>query len=450
MGKTIKLKKGHNINLVGEASHSLGNAKVSKTYAIKPLDFKGLTPKLQVEVGSEVKAGTPLYFFKEMPDVKITSPVSGAVSEINRGAKRVLLEIKVLANDATSYVNFAMGNPTEMTADDIKKNLLESGAWTSIKQRPFGKVANPSDTPKNIFISGFDSAPLAPDYNFILEGREEHFEWGINALTKLTEGKVYLSLNGSKAAGVLNNTKNVEIVNFVGPHPAGNVGVQIHHIAPINKGEAVWTVNPEDVANIGKLFKEGIYDQERTVALTGSEVNEDARKYYKVKAGAEISALTTDTISEGNNRIISGNVLTGSKLDATGYIGFYDRQITVIPEGDEPEFIGWLVPSYSRPSISKTFLSYLTPNKKFKVNTNMHGEERAFVVTGEYEKVLPMDIYPLYLFKAILANDLEAMEELGILEIDEEDVALCEFVCTSKMELQKLVREGLDTIQKEG
>lgn len=450
MGKTIKLKKGHDIKLVGEASPATGDVKASKTYAIKPLDFKGLTPKLQVEVGSEVKAGTPLYFFKEMPDVFVTAPVSGEVIEVNRGAKRVILEIKILADNATSHVNFAMGNPNEMTAEAVKKNLLDSGAWTSIKQRPFGKVANPADSPKNIFISGFDSAPLAPDYNFIIKDRAEHFQLGIDALAKLTEGKVYLSLDGSEAGGVLNNTKNVEIVNFVGPHPAGNVGVQIHHIAPLNKGEVVWAVNPEDIANIGKLFKEGTYNQERTVALTGSEVNESSRKYYKVTAGVEIASITGGNINEGNNRIISGNVLTGTKIAAESYLGFYDRQVTVIPEGDEPEFLGWLIPTYSRPSISKTFLSYLTPNKKFKVNTGMHGEERALVVTGEYEKVLPMDIHPQYLFKAIMANDLEAMEELGILEIDEEDVALCEFVCTSKMDLQKLVREGLDTIQKEG
>lgn len=449
MGKTIKLKKGHDIKLVGEVSPTIGGTKTSKTYAIKPLDFKGLTPKLQVEVGSEVKAGTPLYFFKEMQDVMVTSPVSGEVVEINRGAKRVILEIKILADSSVTYENFASGNPSEMTADAIKKNLLESGAWTSLKQRPFGKVANHEDTPKNIFISCFDSAPLAPDYNFILKGREDHFQAGIDALAKLTDGKIYLGLKAGEQ-GLFNSVKGVETVSFSGPHPAGNVGVQIHHIAPINKGEVVWTANPEDVANIGKLFKEGTYSQERTVALTGSEVNEDARKYYKVNTGIEISALTENNTSDNNNRIISGNVLTGTKLEKDGYLSFYDRHVTVIPEGDDPEFLGWLIPTYSRPSISKTFLAYLKPNKKYKVNTNMHGEERALVVTGEYEKVLPMDIYPQYLFKAIIANDLEAMEELGILEVDEEDVALCEFVCSSKMDLQKILRQGLDTLQKEG
>lgn len=449
MGKTIKLKKGYNINIVGEASPVVGSADAPKTYAIKPSDFKGLTPKLKVEVGSEVKAGTPLFFIKEMPDVMVTSPVSGEVIEINRGAKRVILDIKILADSKMAFEQFTSGNPDSMDAATVKQTLLNSGAWATIKQRPFGKIANPEDAPKNIFISGFDSAPLAPDYGFILKDRMEHFQWGINALKKLTAGKVYLSL----PTGVntpLSSTNNVEVVNISGPHPAGNVGVQIHHIAPLAKGDVVWAVNPEDIANIGKLFKDGVYDAIHTVALCGSEVNEGARKYYALKNGACIDTLVNNNLSAGNNRIISGNVLTGSKIDKEGYLGFYDRQITVIPEGEDPEFLGWLIPTYSRPSISKTFISYLMPNKKYKVNTSMHGEERALVVTGEYEKVLPMDIYPQHLFKAILANDIEAMESLGLLEIDEEDIALCEFVCTSKMPLQQIVREGLDLIEKEG
>lgn len=449
MGKTIKLKKGYNINLVGEASPVVGSAEAPKTYAIKPADFKGLTPKLKVEIGSEVKAGTPLFFIKEMPDVMVTSPVSGEVIEINRGAKRVILDIKVLADSKMAFEQFTSGNPDSMDAASIKQTLLNSGAWTTIKQRPFGKIANPEDAPKNIFISGFDSAPLAPDYGFILKDRMEHFQWGINALKKLTAGKVYLSLP-TGVSTPLASTNNVEVVNFGGPHPAGNVGVQIHHIAPLGKGDIVWAVNPEDVANIGKLFKDGTYDAIHTVALCGSEVNEGARKYYTLKNGACVDTLLNNNLSAGNNRVISGNVLTGTKIDKNGYLGFYDRQITVIPEGEDPEFLGWLIPTYARPSISKTFLSFLTPNKKYKVNTNMHGEERALVVTGEYEKVLPMDIYPQHLFKAILANDIEAMESLGLLEIDEEDIALCEFVCTSKMPLQQIVREGLDLIEKEG
>ncbi|KAB2915665.1 MAG: Na(+)-translocating NADH-quinone reductase subunit A [Bacteroidetes bacterium] len=452
MSKTIKLKKGYDIKLVGDVSANTGSFDTPKTYSVKPTDFVGLSPKLKVEIGAEVKAGTPLFFIKEMPEIMITSPVSGEVIEINRGAKRAILEIKILADSKMAYEQFAMGNPGHMDAAIVKQTLLNSGAWATIKQRPFTKIANPAETPKSIFISGFDSSPLAPDYNYILNGRDEDFQWGINALIMLTSGKkIYLNLkDGVKACSAFANAKGVEINSFSGPHPAGNVGVQIHHISPISKGDIVWTVNPEDVANIGKLFKEGKYEADRTVALTGSEANESARKYYKVKAGACVETLLNNNLSAGKNRIISGNVLTGTKIAANGYLGFYDHQITVIPEGENPEFLGWLIPTYSRPSISKTFLSYLTPNKKFKVNTNMHGEERALVVTGEYEKVLPMDILPQYLLKAILANDLEAMEALGLLELDEEDMALCEFVCTSKMPIQKLIREGLAVLEKEG
>lgn len=449
MGKTIQLKKGYNIKLVGEATASLGKTEDAKTYAIKPADFKGLTPKLNVEVGKEVKAGSPLFSFKEMPKVMVTAPVSGEVIEINRGEKRVILEIKILADTKTSFEQFGSGNPDSLSVEAIKDTLLNSGAWTTIKQRPFGKIANPDVEPRDIFISGFDTSPLAPDYGFILKDRTEHFQWGVNALAKLTKGKVYLSLPGG-VTSPLSSTKNAEIVTVNGPHPAGNVGVQIHNIAPIAKGQIVWGVNPEDVANIGRLFKEGNYQSTHTVALTGSEVNEGARKYYTLTTGACLDTLINGNISQGNNRIISGNVLTGTKTPANGYLGYYDRQVTVIPEGEDPEFLGWLLPTYARPSISKTFLSYLSPNKKYAVNTNMHGEERSFVVTGEYEKVLPMDIYPQFLFKAILANDLEAMEALGILEIEEEDIALCEFVCTSKQSLQQLVRNGLNTIEKEG
>ncbi|MDL5046992.1 hypothetical protein QQ054_13270 [Oscillatoria amoena NRMC-F 0135] len=255
-----------------------------------------------------------MFFIKEMPEVMITSPVSGEVIEINRGAKRAILEIKILADSKMAYEQFAMGNPNGMDAATVKQTLLNSGAWATIKQRPFTKIANPAETPKNIFISGFDSSPLAPDYNYILNGRDDDFQWGINALAKLTSGKIYLNLKaGVQACSAFANAKGVEIYNFSGPHPAGNVGVQIHHISPISKGDIVWTVNPEDVANIGKLFKEGKYEADRTVALTGSEVNESARKYYKVKAGACVETLLNNNLNAGNNRIISGNVLTGKK-----------------------------------------------------------------------------------------------------------------------------------------
>lgn len=451
MSRTIKLSKGYDIKLIGEVAATPGSTESPKTYSIKPFDFKGLTPKLQVEIGKEVKAGSPLFFFKELPEVFVTSPVSGEVIEINRGEKRVILEIKILADSNTSYETFTTGNPDNLDTAAVKNILLKSGAWVSLTQRPFGKVADPTDKPKSIFISGFDSAPLAPDYNFILQGRENDFQAGINALKKLTDGKVYLNLRaGDKHCAAFTGAKGVETTLFDGPHPTGCVGVQIHHLDPIAKGQIVWTINPEDVANIGKLFTTGQYSPERTVALTGSEVNEGARKYYKLTAGASLEGLLKGNTSSDNNRIISGNVLTGTKINNNGYLCYYDRQVTVIPEGDEPEFMGWLIPTYKRPSVSKTFLSYLFPNRKYKVNTNPHGERRAFVMTGEYEKVTPMDLYPQFLLKAILASDLEGMEALGILEVVEEDLALCEFICTSKTPVQNILRKGLTLIEKEG
>jgi Na+-transporting NADH:ubiquinone oxidoreductase subunit A len=305
------------------------------------------------------------------------------------------------------------------------------------------------DTPKSIFISAFDSAPLAPDYNFILKDEKSNLQAGIDALAKLTDGKVYMGLkHNAKANDTFSGLSGVEFYEVSGPHPAGNVGVQIHHIDPVNKGDVVWVVNPQDLAVIGRVFTEGRYRNEKVIALAGSEVNKPS--YHKVISGASIEPILSGNIADGNNRIISGNVLTGTHIESNGFLSHYDNMVTVIPEGTDYEFLGWLIPSYARPSISKSFLYYLSPNKKFKVNTNTHGEERAFVVTGEYEKVFPMDIFPVQLLKAILAKDLEAMENLGIYEVVEEDMALCEFVCTSKIDVQEILREGLELMAAEG
>ncbi len=448
MTNLIKLKKGYDIKLVGEAAKEFAQKEASRTYVVKPTEFFGITPKLLVEVGAEVKCGTPLFFAKNQPDLMFTSPVSGEVVEINRGEKRVILEIKILADGKMQHETFSAADPASLGRDGVKAMMLKSGCWTLLRQRPFNRLAEALIVPKNIFISGFDSSPLAPDLNFALKGRESHLQTGINALASLTDGKVFLGLKHGADNSTFQGLKNVTINHFDGPHPAGNVGIQIHHTAPINKGEHVWTINAQDVATLGKLFSEGIYDPERVITVTGSEVKHPS--YAKARLGVSIDYLLKDNLTEGKNRVISGNVLFGTKIEVNGYLGYYDQQITVIPEGDEPEMFGWLVPSYPRPSISKTFLSYLTPNKKYKVNTGMHGEERAFVVTNEYEKVLPMDILPVQLIKACLANDLEAMEALGIFEVVEEDLALCEFVCTSKAPVQEILADGLALIEKEG
>lgn len=450
MAKNIRLRKGYDIKLVGNATKEWGTYPEPQSFAVKPLNFKGLIPKMVVEPGAEVKAGTPLFVNKANPDMVFVSPVSGEVAEVVRGEKRVILEVRILADKDIKYHQNQPLNIDQASVSEIKSFLLRSGAWPWLRQRPYNILANPEIAPKNIFVSGFDSNPLAPEYDFVLSGRENHLKTGFKLLTKLTTGKVYLGLNAKAPSKVLEQAASglAQINYFEGPHPAGNVGVQIHHTAPINKGDTVWTINPQDLANLGKLCAEGVYDASKGITVAGSEVQKP--NYLKVVAGANVKTMLTGNLNENKVRIISGSVLFGDQIPADGYFGFYDQQITVIPEGDEPEFFGWLLPSYPRPSISKTYLSPLLKDRKYKVNTSMHGEERAFVVTNEYEKVLPMDILPVQLIKACMANDLEAMEQLGIYEVVEEDLSLCEFVCTSKIPVQEILSEGLQLIEKEG
>lgn len=448
MSTDIKLKRGLNIKLLGDAEKVIETAETPETFAIKPTDFTGLTPKLLAREGDEVKAGTPLFYHKDDQRVVISSPVSGEVVEVVRGAKRKILAVKVLADKERTYLEFPAGDPSAMSREQVKDQLLKSGAWAYIRQRPYNIIANPDETPKAIFVSAFDTAPLAPDYDFIIHGQGDNFQAGLNALAKLTDGKVNLNVSGdAQPSDIFSGAKGVQINRVSGPHPAGNVGIQIHHINPIAKGERVWVVNPQDVVIIGKLFREGKYDATKIVALTGSQVNNP--KYYRVIAGTPIKSLLGGKLKEGNNRIISGNALTGDKVEEDSYLGFYHSQITVIPEGNEPEFMGWLTLGLNKFSASRTFLSWLTPNKRYDLDTAMHGEERAFVMSGEYERVLPMDIYPVQLLKASLANDIELMEGLGIYEVDEEDFALCEYVCTSKIEVQSILRQGLDLVRSE-
>lgn len=449
MAKTVKLSKGFDIKLEGEALRFSKSPTLSRNFAIKPADFKGIIPKMLVEAGAEVKAGDPLFHAKSNEQLLFTSPVSGEVLEIKRGEKRVIEEIIILSDAKNTYKDFGAADPKTMSRADVTARLLSSGVWPLLRQRPFNKIADPAQTPKSIFISGFDSAPLAPDYNYILESQAKDFQTGIDALSKLTDGKIHLNLDKNRRnCHTFEDAHGVSITYFDGPHPAGNVGVQIHHLDPvISKNDLVWFINPQDLLIIGRLFNTGHYDAGRLVAVAGSEVIN--RQYYKMSIGANVAPVLDHNTSAGSNRIISGNVLTGSKISAADYLGYYDHMITVIPEGHEEEFLGWLLPSYPRPSISKTLPAFLMPEKAYKVNTNMHGEDRAFVVTGEYEKVLPMDILPLYLIKACMSRDIENMEALGIYEVSEEDFALCEFVCTSKAPIQEIIREGLNYIEKE-
>jgi len=448
MSKDIRLKKGLNINLKGEADKVYASIPQSELFSLKPTDFHGLTPKLTVKAGDKVKAGSCIFFDKYNEKVRFSSPVSGEVTDIIRGAKRRILEVKLKADTETKYESFSTLDASA-NREQIIEGLLESGVWPFIRQKPFDIIANPMDTPKAIFISTFNTAPLAPDNDFVLHGLEKEFQTGVDFLKKLTNGKIHLNVDGNtNPSTVFTSCKGVQINKITGAHPAGNVGVQIHHIDPINKGDVVWYLYPQDVLTIARLFSEGKYDVSRIVALTGPQVEKP--RYYRTIAGANIkNLLDENTLIGDNNRFISGDVLTGEKIEEDGNIGFYDSQVTVIEEGNQQEFLGWIAPNLDKFSLSKSYFSWLMPSKKYSLNTNYNGEERAYVVTGQYEKVLPMDIYPMQLIKACLIDDIDSMEQLGIYEISPEDVALCEFVCTSKMEVQSIIREGLDLIKKE-
>ncbi len=448
MSKDVKIRKGVNIQLKGVAEKIYVNPVSTSDIVLRPSDFPTLVPKLATKVGEKVKAGTALFYNKENVKVLFTSPISGEVVEIKRGDKRKILEVKVKADGEIQYLSFKKGDPSTMSKEEIIANMLESGVWPFIRQRPFDVIANPSDTPKAIHVTTFNSAPLAPDYGFIAHGKGDVLQLGLNALAKLTSGKVHFNITGdSNVDEALSSAKNVQINKISGPHPAGNVGIQLHHIDPINKGEVVWTLNVLDVLTIGRLFKEGKFDASRSIAFAGSKVKEP--KYVKTILGANISDIIKDKVEEGG-RYISGDPLTGTQISADGNLGFYDYQLSVIPEGGKDRFFGWMpFLGFNGFSLSRTAFSFLTPNKVYDLDTNKNGEERAFVMVGEYEKVFPMNIYPVYLLKAMITKEIDLMENLGIYEVAPEDFALCEYGCTSKIETQKIVREALNLVKKE-
>lgn len=447
MSAIIKVRKGLDIQLVGKAEKKTIRCN-PKTYAVKPIDFIGVFPKMLVQEGEEVKAGTPLYFDKYREQILFTSPVSGRVKEIRRGQKRLLLEIVIEAAETHESIDFGAEDPDALTREQIIEKMLKSGIWPMIRQRPYSIIAKPEENPKAIFISAVDTSPLAPDYNFIVEGQSEAFQTGIDAIRKLTSGKVHLNIGvDPSTSSVFLETRGVQINRFTGPHPTGNVSTQISLLDPINKGDVIWYLRPQEVLTIGRLFLSGTYDATKTVALTGPMIEKPA--YYKSLAGACIEEMVKDNVKEGNPRFISGNVLTGTRIERNGYAGFYDSQITVIPEGDHYEFLGWALPGLNKYSFSGMFFSKLQPRKQYNLDTNFHGAERAFVMTGKYEKVFPFDIFPMQLIKAILVEDIDLMENLGIYEIDAEDFALIEFIDTSKIEIQTIVRKGLEFLRIE-
>ena len=447
MGQNIKIKRGMDIKLEGAPSLDVHQANSPATFAVKPTDFKGLVPKMHVKQGDKVKAGDCLFADKKNDKICFTAPVSGEIAEVVRGDRRAILAVKILADSETAYKSFNTSGFVDKSREEVVELLLASGLWPFIVQRPYGLLADPSIAPKAIHVSGFDSAPLAADLSISLKGQEANLKTGFEILKKLTEGKVHLNVHATKDSSIYNSLEGVEKTIFSGPHPSGLVGVQINKIDPINKGDVVWTIKPQHVAFIGKFFETGNLDLEQTIVVVGSEIRKPA--YYATRLGASVSELLMDNVSNDNVRVISGNVLTGTKIAQDGYLGYYDNQISVIPEGDHFEMLGWLLPYYPRPTLSSTFPLFKFFKKTFKVNTNPHGENRAYVVTGQYEKVMPMNIMPQQLIKSVMAKDLELMENLGIYEVIEEDMALCEFVCTSKIDVQRVLSEGLELMAEE-
>ena len=444
MVKAVKLRKGLDIRLRGVAALTDTEVARGRTFSLSPDDFPGVVPKVTVKEGSRVLAGDPLFVNKHATEVSFASPVSGVVAAVNRGEKRKILSVVVAADAETSYKQFSSLDLVKASREQIIELLLESGLWTMFVQRPYGVVANPSDKPKAIFVSAFDTAPLAPDYYFALDAKQGALAKGFEVLRRLTDGKVHLGVDAKKGGFTTEPNQHW----FEGKHPAGNVGVQIHHIDPINKGEKVWTLNIQDVAILGRMFLTGKVDLSRVIAVAGSCVAEP--KYYRVVAGASIESILGGKLSNEHARVISGNVLTGRNVGKEGFLGVNANQITAIPEGDDYELLGWAMPRFKKFSVSRAYFSWLFPWKKYNLDTNMNGGERAFVMNDLYEKYLPMDIYPVHLVKACLAGDLDKMENLGIYEVVEEDLALCEFVCPSKIEFQQIIRNGINLMIKEG
>ena len=449
MSNNIYLKQGLNIPISGVAAQETKKVIVPDVVAVKPTDFRGLVPKLLVREGDKVLAGTPVLADKMSQNILFASPVSGVVAEVVRGEKRKLLEVRIKADETQEYVDYGTKRVAEMSAEQIKEALLAAGLWPALTQRPYGIIANPEVKPKAIFVSAFSTAPLAADSEFTLKDEVANIQTAIDALGKLTDGGVHLSINSENYSGTpFHKLNNVIVHTFSGKHPAGNVGVQIHHISPIRKGETVWTTSLHMLAAIGKLFNTGKYDVSRKIAVTGPKAIAPA--YVDGLPGISMKDIKEFYNASENLRFVSGDVLTGKNIGAEGFLGFHDNQVTILEEGDKYELLGWAKPF--RPNLfssSRTYFSWLTPNKKYDMDTNLHGGPRAFVVNDVYGKVLPMELYPVYLLKACLANDIDKMEKYGIYEVLEEDLALCEYVCPSKIYIQQIITDGIALMLKE-
>ena len=447
MANVIKLRKGLDINLKGKAAEELVTVKEPGFYALVPDDFPGVTPKVVVKEQEYVMAGGPLFIDKNHPEVKFVSPVSGVVTSVERGARRKVMNIVVEAAAEQDYEEFGKQDVARMNADRVKELLLQSGMFAFIKQRPYDVIADPAVAPRAIFVSAFDSNPLAPEFEFALKGEEANFQTGLDALAKIA--KTYLGISVKQKSAALTQAKNVTITAFDGPNPAGNVGVQINRVAPVVKGETVWTIDPQAVIFIGRLMNTGRVDMTRTVAVTGSEVLKPA--YTKLRVGALLTSVFAGNVTKDKElRYISGNVLTGKQVSPNGFLGAFHSQVSVIPEGNDiHEMLGWIMPRFNQFSGNHSYFSLLLGKKEYTIDARIKGGERHMIMSGEYDKVFPMDILPEFLIKAIIAGDIDRMEALGIYEVAPEDFALCEFVDSSKLELQRIVRAGLDMLRAE-
>lgn len=447
MANVIKLRKGLDINLKGKANFETIRRIDSSEIALVPDSFGGVTPKVIVREGDCVKAGDALFVDKKYPEMKFASPVSGTVKAVVRGDRRKVLYVKVKADETQQFVDFGIKDITKLDGKAIKEALLASGLFSFIQQLPYAVTTTPDTMPKAIFVSAFRDMPLASDFEVELKGNEKDFQIGLTALSKIQ--KTYLGLSVHQTASALVNAKDVEINVFDGKCPAGNVGVQVNHIDPINKGEVVWTIDPAAVIFFGRLFNTGKVDLRRVIAVAGNEVKNPS--YAEILIGTPLSKVLDGQLKSTEHvRIINGNPLTGRKTTLEDFVGAHTSEVTVIPEGDDVnEFLGWILPRTNLFSVSKSYFSWLMGKKTYNLDARIKGGERHMIMSGEYDKVLPMDIYGEYLIKAIIAEDIDKMEQLGIYEVSPEDFAVAEFVDSSKLELQKIVRNGLDMLRKE-
>ena len=447
MVKIIKLRKGLNINLDGEASKNKVEVKRGTLFALQPSSFEGMTPRVLVHPGDKVKAGEPLMENKHFPSVKFASPVSGTVKDIVRGDRRRVLEIVLDADEQQEYVDFGTHDVSKMTGQQVKDLLLGAGLFGFINQLPYAISTQPDSEPKAIFVSAFRDMPLSCDFDYELKGDEKNFQTGLSALAKMA--KTYLGISAHQMSEQIASVKDVEVVAFDGKCPAGNVGVQVNHISPVNKGEVVWTVDPTTVIFIGRLVNTGKVDLRRTIAVAGSEVQTPA--YTEVIVGQQLKTILEGNLKTTEHiRVISGNPLTGTVSCMNGFLGAHSSEVTVIPEGDDnDEMLGWIMPRFNTYSCHHSYFSWLMGKKSYSLDARVKGGERHIIMSGEYDKVLPMDIYGEYLIKAIIAQDIDKMEQLGIYEVSPEDFAVAEFIDSSKLELQRIVREGLNMLRKE-